>query len=136
MLRISKLTDYAILILSYLARQPEGVLSATSLAEILHLGVPTVSKVLKMLSDANLVNALRGAEGGYRLSKPAAEIKLVEIIVALEGDIAVTECSEKLNLCALEAQCTMRHNWQQINRGVRDYLAQFSLRDMLQPLVV
>lgn len=134
MLRISKLTDYALLILSQMARQADAILSATVLAEMLHLTVPTVSKVLKILGEAGLVASLRGAEGGYRLARGAEGITVADIIAAMEGDIAMTECCENVNLCALNLKCTMRDNWQGINQLVQAVLAQFTLSDLLTPL--
>jgi FeS assembly SUF system regulator len=134
MLRIGKLTDYAMLILSQMARKPDSVLSASSLAELLHLGVPTVSKILKMLSDAGLVSSVRGAEGGYHLARSAATITVADIIVAMEGDLAMTECCESLGLCAIDSICTMKENWLQINKMVQALLGRFTIIDMLEPL--
>lgn len=134
MLRIGKLTDYAMIILGEMAKQPASVLSATALADMLHLTPPTVSKVLKILSDANLVSSMRGAEGGYRIAKPAASITVAEVIAAMEGAIAMTECCEDTSLCAIDNMCSMRENWRQINGMVRDLLGQFSIVDMMSPL--
>lgn len=135
MLRIGKLTDYAMLILSEMAKQPASVLSATALADRLHLTPPTVSKVLKMLSDAGLVSSLRGAEGGYLLARPASGITVADVIAAMEGDIAMTECCDDTNLCAIESMCAMRDNWRKINGMVRGLLSQYSILDMTSPLL-
>lgn len=134
MLRIGKMTDYAMLIMSHMAKTPGSILSATSLADALHLTAPTVSKILKMLSDASLVNSIRGAEGGYLLSKPAAEISVADIIAAMEGDLALTECCESSSLCAIDSMCTMRGNWKKINKMVNSMLSRLSVQDMLKPL--
>jgi FeS assembly SUF system regulator len=134
MLRIGKMTDYAILIMSQMAKTPEAILSATSLAEALHLTSSTVSKILKMLAEAGLVNSVRGAEGGYLLSKPAVDISVAAIIVAMEGDVALTECCENGGLCTIDSLCALRENWQKINRMVSDMLSRLTIVDMLQPL--
>lgn len=134
MLRIGKLTDYALLIMTQMARHPDTILSATALAELLHLTVPTVSKILKILSEANLVNSVRGAEGGYHLARPAQTITVADIIAAMEGDLALTECCEMQGLCAIDGICTLRENWQHINRLVAALLGRFTLIDMLTPL--
>src|SRR5690554_7453759 len=93
MLRVTRLTDYATVVLTVLAARPDEVLSAAELAERAGLEAPTVSKVLKPLAQAGLVEGFRGAHGGYRLTRPAAEISLVEIVEAMEGPLAMTECS-------------------------------------------
>lgn len=136
MLRIGKLTDYALLVMSQMAKDPHSVLSASVLAEILHLTVPTVSKILKILSEAGLVNSVRGAEGGYHLAKPAAAITVADIISAMEGELAMTECCESVNLCAIDSVCSLRTNWRTINNMVSALLAKFSILDMLQPIAL
>lgn len=134
MLRIGKLTDYALLIMSHMAKEPDVILSASSLADALHLASPTVSKILKMLSEADLVSSVRGAEGGYHLARPAIEITVADIIAAMEGELAMTECCDKSSLCAIDSMCTMRENWKKINMMVQALLAKFTLMDMLEPL--
>jgi FeS assembly SUF system regulator len=134
MLRIGKMTDYAMLIMSQMAKTPDSILSATALADALHLTAPTVSKILKMLSEANLVNSIRGAEGGYLLSKPAIEISVADIIAAMEGDLALTECCEASGLCVIDSNCTMRANWKKINKMVYIMLSKLTIVDMLKPL--
>lgn len=136
MLRISKLTDYAMLIMSQMAKEPHSILSATSLAETLHLTSPTVSKILKMLSDHDLVRSVRGAEGGYHLAREASKITLANIISAMEGDLAMTECCENANLCALDSICTLRENWIAINKLIHSVLDKLTIIDMLSPLTL
>lgn len=134
MLRIGKLTDYAMLILSALAAEPDAIKSATTLAETLFLPATTVSKILKMLSDAGLVSSMRGAEGGYRLQKSAADIDVASVIAVMEGDIVMTECCEKVVLCTLQSQCGMKENWLKINSVVHALLSKISLQQMMSPL--
>jgi len=134
MLRLGKLTDYAMLILSHLAQMPTSILSATMIADTLHLTVPTVSKILKMLSDAGLVSATRGAEGGYRLIRPAAEISIADVIAAMEGGLAMTECCDSISHCTIASMCTMKENWKKINKMVYSLLDGISVVDMLMPL--
>lgn len=134
MLRIGKLTDYAMLILAELATRPETVLSATSLAEALRLPAPTVSKILKMLSDAAMVSSLRGAEGGYRLARAPETISVADVISAMEGDLALTECCDKSDACSITAVCNMSGNWRKINKMVHALLAKVSIIDMKEPI--
>ena len=133
MLRIGKLTDYAILLMVELQSIRGGLLSANSLAERVRLEVPTVSKVLKLLAGAGLIVSTRGIRGGYRLARDAEGITVAEIIAAIEGPIAMTECSVDVGLCSQESHCAMRGNWQRISIAVARALEQVSLRDMAKP---
>ena len=133
MLRVTKLTDYATLILTVLAARPGEVLSATDLAEHAGLEAPTVAKVLKPLAQAGLVEGFRGANGGYRLAREASAISLVEIVEAMEGPLGMTECSLHDGQCGIEQSCGVRANWRRINDVVADALRGISLAEMLRP---
>ncbi|TXH70902.1 MAG: SUF system Fe-S cluster assembly regulator [Lysobacteraceae bacterium] len=133
MLRVTKLTDYASVVLTVLTVSPEAVLSANGLAERAGLEPPTVAKVLKPLAQAGLVQAFRGTNGGYRLARPAEEISLVDIIEAMEGPLAMTECSVHAGQCDIEHSCGARANWRRINDVVTDALRAVSLAEMAIP---
>ena len=132
MLRISKLTDYAILMMVELTRDGE-MLSAQVLAERVHVEAPTASKVLKLLAGAGLLQSFRGAGGGYRVDRPAGDISVAEVIAAIEGPIAMTECSVEEGLCSQEDNCGLRGNWQRISLAVREALQEVSLAEMSAP---
>jgi FeS assembly SUF system regulator len=134
MLRVTKLTDYASVVLTVLASDPAAVLSASELAERAGLEAPTVAKVLKPLAQAGLVEGFRGANGGYRLARDAAEISLVEIVEAMEGPLGMTECSVHAGQCGIEDSCGVRANWRRINDVVADALRGVSLAQMLGPV--
>ena len=133
MLRVTKLTDYATLVLTVLAARPEEVLSASELADEAGLEVPTVAKLLKPLAQAGLVAGFRGSNGGYRLARPASGISLVEIVEAMEGPLGMTECSLHAGACGIEHSCGVRANWRRINDVVADALRGVSLAQMLAP---
>ncbi len=133
MLRVTKLTDYATVVMTALAARPEAVLSAPELAEQAGLEAPTVAKVLKPLAQAGLVEGFRGANGGYRLARPAESISLVEIVEAMEGPLGMTECSVHAGQCGIEDSCGVRTNWRRINGVVADALRGISLAQMLAP---
>ncbi len=134
MLRITKLTDYATVVLAVMAAAGDAVLSATEIAERAGLEPPTVSKVLKPLSQAGLVEGFRGAHGGYRLAQPATSIRLIRIIEAMEGPLAVTECSVHEGQCGLESSCGMRSNWRRINDVIVQALEGVTLQELLPPV--
>ena len=133
MLRISKLTDYAILIMVELTRESE-MLNAHALAERIHVEGPTASKVLKLLAGGGLVESYRGANGGYRVVRAASEISVAEVIAAIEGPIAMTECSVEEGLCSQEDNCELRSNWQRISLAVAQALRDVSLAEMSAPV--
>ena len=135
MLRVTKLTDYATVVLTVLAARPQVVLSAPDLAELAGLEAPTVAKVLKPLAQAGLVDGFRGANGGYRLARAAADISLVEIVEAMEGPLGMTECSLHAGQCGIEHSCGVRANWRRINDVVADVLRKVTLAQMLAPPV-
>ncbi|WP_282297341.1 SUF system Fe-S cluster assembly regulator [Stenotrophomonas sp. PS02289] len=136
MLRVTKLTDYATVVLSVLAARPGDVLSATELAEFASLEPPTVSKLLKPLAQAGLVEGLRGVRGGYRLTRPADQISLFEVVEAMEGPLGLTECAHDHSQCGRELKCGARSSWRMINDVVSEALRKVSLAQILPPIPV
>lgn len=130
MLRITKLTDYATVLLACLAKAPQTVHSASDLAEMAKLELPTVSKVLKPLSRAGLVEAFRGSQGGYRLAKPARQISLFEVVQAMEGRLGMTECSGEHSQCEHEPHCGIQGHWQQVNGIIANALQSVSIAEL------
>jgi FeS assembly SUF system regulator len=134
MLRISKLTDYATIILSYLALEPAKMASAPHIASENTLALPTVSKILKILCEAKLLKSFRGTGGGYQLARSAKEITLADVVSALEGKLAMTECCAISNSCVLDSLCAIKENWKIINKVILNTLAGVTLHDMTHPL--
>lgn len=134
MLRISKLTDYAIVAMTTLADAPGRRFSATELAAEIHLEAPTVAKILKLLANGGLVRSYRGVHGGYRLASDPARISMADIITVMEGPIGMTECSVHEGLCAQEAVCNTRSNWRRISQAVETALNDVTLAEMTQPI--
>jgi len=133
MFRITRLTDYGVVLMSELARDAGNVHNAADLAARAHLPPPTVSKILQVLLREGLLVSVRGAGGGYRLARDAAAISVRDIIVALEGPIALTECNLDSGSCEQEGHCTTRGNWQVINQALRNALDDITLADMVTP---
>jgi FeS assembly SUF system regulator len=130
MLRISRLTDYATVLLAALAAAPERVQTAACLAEQTKLALPTVSKLLKQLQRAGLVASTRGLRGGYQLARPATEISAAAILDALEGPFAITDCASGHDKCELEKNCRVGHAWQRLNLTIRRSLHEVSLAQL------
>ena len=135
MLRISKLTDYAIIVLGYMAKSPGRTHAATDLAEASGVAVTTVSKVLKLLTRAEVLTSTRGAKGGYQLAMAPEKTTVASIIFALEGPIALTECGLDRDACRQSSSCHIRGNWTVINRALRAALESITLADMARPTV-
>jgi len=134
MLRITKLTDYAVLVLSDMVRPEGDARAARDVAEATRIPQPTVSKVLKLLARSGLVASERGKNGGYRLARSADSITVADIVDAVEGPIAVTECSaDKRGCCDLEGHCPTETNWVRINDAIRLALRGITLADMVRP---
>jgi FeS assembly SUF system regulator len=135
MIRLTKLADYGVLLMSHIAAAPDSLHSASSLARAASVSVPTVSKILKSLARKGLLVSHRGASGGYTLARPPAEISVAAVIAAMEGPIAVTECTDDATHgdCVVESVCRVRTNWQRINDAVRGALEQITLEEMAQP---
>jgi FeS assembly SUF system regulator len=132
MLRLSKLTDYAVVVLVRLAEGEQvqtspGVATATGIPE------PTVAKVLKALGTAGLVVSQRGARGGYRLQRSLREIAIAEVITAIDGPIALTACVDGGG-CATGGLCPVRGRWDPVNAAVRAALSAITLADMQHAL--
>lgn len=130
MLRISRLTDYGTLVLAHLPSDTAQLLSAADVAAATGINLPTVSKLLKLLGKADLVISTRGSQGGYRLSRPAAEISAAAIIDALEGPVSITECSANDSHCDYESVCNVGSAWQRINVAIRRALDDINLNDL------
>jgi FeS assembly SUF system regulator len=135
MFRLNKLTDYAIVVMTYIASSPELSLhSARELAEHTQLPAATVGKILRELLDHGLVVSHRGIKGGYTLARTPAEISLAEIIAALEGPVGFTECNTTHGCCDLEPSCTIRYNSGVIGKTLQDALDHIHLSDLTRPL--
>jgi FeS assembly SUF system regulator len=133
MLRLSKLTDYATVILSHIAKENELTHSAMGVAEATGIALPTVSKVLKILVNAKVLVSTRGIKGGYALARPPENISVAEVISALEGPIALTECSISHEGCEQASGCGISGNWSLINKAIQNALEAVTLADMIKP---
>lgn len=133
MLKLSKLTDYAVVVLVRLSASGEvqtspGIAHATGVPE------PTVAKVLKALAGGGLVASQRGARGGYRLVRTLSDIPVADVIAAIDGPIALTACVEG-GCCDAESFCSMAGRWDPVNSAIRDALSAISLADMQEAAI-
>jgi FeS assembly SUF system regulator len=135
MIKLGRLTDYAVTLLTQMVSSDKAIWTASDLAERCGLPLPTISKILKHLARAGVVETKRGAAGGYRLARAAVEISVAAIVEAMDGPIALTECSEGgEHKCGVESICPMNGHWNKISRAVRGALETVSLADMVMPV--
>ena len=128
MLKLSRLTDYAVAALVRLSAG-EGVQTTPGIAAAIGVPEPTVAKVLKALGAHGLVVSTRGAHGGYRLGRDLREIAVAEVILAIDGPIALTSCVDGGD-CESQAMCPMAGRWDPVNEAIRAALAKISLAEM------
>jgi len=133
MIKLGKLTDYAIVIMAQLSKEAVAAArSAHYLSDKTGVPEPTVAKVLKLLAPAGLLESMRGVAGGYRLSKAADQISIVEIITALDGSIAIVSCAESgAEDCRISSTCPVKGNWTPVNDAIKTALAGVKLADMV-----
>jgi FeS assembly SUF system regulator len=143
MVRLTNLADYAVVIMVQAAQGADGSrLSAAAVADVTGIPLPTVAKIAGLLSRAGLLATQRGAGGGFRLARESTRISVADIVEAVDGPIALTQCvplaaepRSQAAVCSLETICAMRQPWQVINRTVRDALANVSLADLARVAV-
>jgi len=134
MLKLNRLTDYAVVVLSRLSKQVGMVQTANEISDGTGLPMPTVSKILKLMAGSSLIESHRGVNGGYSLSRGADSVRVSEIIEALEGPIALTACVDgTTDQCTIEGSCPMRGNWNTVNDAIRTALSGVTLADLLDP---
>jgi FeS assembly SUF system regulator len=134
MLKVSRLADYAVLIMSSLGMDSHAHRPASVIAADTGLPEPTASKVLKSLAREGMLDSLRGTAGGYRLARPAVDITIADIVAAIDGPVALTPCVEGSgDNCQLSGQCGLSGRWTPVNRAVQAALESVTLADMMRP---
>lgn len=133
MLRISKLADYGTVVMVYLAKNQNRLLNARAISEGTKLAVPTVSKVLKKLTNSGLLRSERGVAGGYQLIRKAEQISIADIIYAVEEQRGLTSCSVAHGDCVIEPYCAIQGNWRLISRAIETALEDLTLAQLAKP---
>ena len=132
MLKLAKMTDYAVVILANMAGHRDRLVSASTLAKNTSLPEPTVSKILKLLSRHELITSSRGVSGGYRLNKDPTSINMADVIAATDAPVALTACVDtSKQCCELEDTCTIKGKWNPVNTAMRAALENVSLQQMI-----
>ena len=137
MIKVSRMADYAILLVCKMSSAENKVYSAHELSTITALKITTISKILTKLTKANITNSIRGVAGGYKLMMKAEDISIGDIIDIIDGQVALTVCvdEDKNHSCDLESMCPSQGNWQIINNTIREALNSVSIAEMANPFV-
>ena len=134
MLRLSRISDYGIMLLAHLASDPaRETHAARELADESGLPLPMVSKILKLLTHGGLLVSHRGTKGGYGLARPAGQIRVTDILSALEGPVTIVECTAGPGHCDHEATCVVRSPLQKINQAIAAALSRVTLAELVHP---
>lgn len=134
MIRLSRMTDYGVVVMTYMAWHGKETLSAHQVATATGLPEATAGKLLKLFARAGLLKSRRGAHGGYALTSSPEDISLARVVEAVEGPIALTLCvDDHPGHCDVESLCPMRGGWNQINTALRDAFEGVSLAAMTAP---
>ena len=133
MLRITKMTDYAVLILANLALHDNKLLTAKEIASETHISLPTTQKILKKLNRKNLVISKQGASGGYSLDPETKKLSVATLLEKLDGDLSITQCSSNDDQCEVEDFCNIGNAWQMINQRVQWALNDITPGDLIHP---
>lgn len=133
MVRISRLTDYAIVLLVRMAAEPNRLHRAGELSGSTLLPLPTVSKLLRFLTRKGLLCSQRGVHGGYKLAKKPEELRLAQLIVLFEGPLGLTVCTHQRpgSQCRQQLLCPVQGHWQHINQAFVAALENITLADMV-----
>lgn len=133
MIRLSKMTDYASVVLTRLAVDAPTLQSAVCLANATRIPKPTVTKLLKLLTKAGLTHSVQGPRGGYQLARSARQIDLADIIGAIEGPSGVTECVTDHDLCDLTDHCHVMDHWHRVSVQINQLLRSVTLAELATP---
>ena len=135
MFKISRMTDYGVVVMAQLAQATDAVVTASDIASAAGLPAPTVAKILKRMGRSGLVSSTRGIHGGYALARPAGQISVADIITSLEGPLEVTACVDGASgeACTVESMCLIRGCWDRVNAAVSHTLKSMSLAEIATP---
>lgn len=134
MMRISTKGRYALRVMVELARQKdEKPVALRAVSERQHMTLKYLESIIALLVRERLVTSVRGKAGGYRLSRPASQYTVYEILRATEGGLEPVQClTEQPSSCPLELRCPTLPVWKGLQRVVREYLEEITLESIAQ----
>lgn len=125
---LSKACIYGMRASLYLAsREEEGYVSISKIGDELDISSHFLTKILQQLTEAALLESLKGPKGGVRLKKPSDEIYLIDIVEAIDGLDILTECALGLPGCGDQKPCPVHDHWAEVRTELREMLETNSL---------
>jgi len=133
MIRLSRLSDYAIVLVCKMSTSMDETFSARQLHEATYISQSAIMKIMKILAISGLVTSVRGASGGYNLASDPGDISILDIVKAIDGPVSVTLCNKKTTdkPCIFEAQCMAKTGWGIVNTSLKETLSSFSIADFI-----
>jgi Rrf2 family protein len=123
MLGISRQTDYAVRVVLHLACLEEGAqVSIAEISESRNLPMPFVRRLIRPLVSRGILASARGSAGGLRLARKASEITLLEVVQAMEGEVALNHCVDGHKGCPLSAGCPVQSVWSGATQALERHL--------------
>jgi FeS assembly SUF system regulator len=133
MIKVSKLADYAVVVLAALARSDNALMTASGISAGTGLPEPTVAKVMKLLAKENILQSIRGASGGYKLAAALDQITVADIIRIVDGPISLTSCVDSAgSMCGYQSRCAVKGRWNGVNDAIQNALEGVTLADMMK----
>lgn len=112
-------------------RSSDGPVSLKHIATSQGISDQYLEQIFASLKKSGLVKSVRGAQGGYLLSKDSSEITVADILKVLEGDFAFTDCLLDEDLCENYDSCSTRYVWARIKSSIEEVTKSISLKDMV-----
>ena len=109
-----------------------GPIRLSEIAEKQEISVRYLERMMNAMVTAGLVRSTRGQHGGFNLSRPPVEIRLRQIIQAVEGSITPVECVDDPKLCDRYDICVMKEIWKKLKEAINDVLDSVTLDDMVE----
>ncbi|RJR20267.1 MAG: Rrf2 family transcriptional regulator [Nitrospiraceae bacterium] len=128
---ITRKTDYAIRCVLHLAGSKKEVVMVNEIAEERDIPRSFLAKILQTLAKAGIVESLRGIQGGFKLSRKPSEITLLDVVVAMEGTVAMNICAVDKKQCSFSSTCVVHPVWVDIRRDVEERLRQWDFARLL-----
>ena len=132
-MKISTKGRYGLRIMTDIAiNEEQGCVSIKDIAQREHLSEKYLEQIIGLLSRENLVQSVRGAKGGYHLTKDADQITVEEILKATEGSLAPVACAADSDCCENYCDCVTSFIWTEIYDAVIDVVSRITLSDLVE----
>ena len=129
-MQLSNSSQYAIRILAYMADKKDSQLNATQLAEILFIPYKFLTKIMTELVKVDLVESIRGREGGFKLKKKSSEIMVSDILDLFNDSIKDEQCVLGIGFCNGMCKCALHDQWMEPKLLLQKMFRESSLEDI------